>query len=108
MVERSPLPPAPALEALSEEAWQRLVDLRDGLLREVAGLEEAARGFRKVIEFLELAQEKRHAPEHEQVSAAEGLFAAMRSAGASRGSLSVNQILARLLLGMTKVSGKES
>jgi len=105
MAEPSVLP-TPALEALSEESWQRLGNLRDDVLREVAGLEEKASSLRKVLGFLEAVLEKRNASEGEQRSAAEGLFAAMREAGPPNGSFSMDQIRSRLLLGIVTV-GRE-
>jgi hypothetical protein len=97
-----------ALVRLGEESWQEIVELRDGLMREVAGLDEKARGFRKIIEFLESALAKRNAPEADQRAALEGLLAAMRAVDAPSGSCSTDpdQILSRLLLGLMKV-GRE-
>ncbi len=97
---------APALAALSSEAWALVASIGDEAAAQALAYETAAGRFRAVSLFVRHAQTKRGGSPEEQAAAFEGLRAAVLEAKA--GAPSFDETLDKFRLALTSTPGQES
>ncbi len=89
------------IEALANEAWAQLDGIGAVAESLAQALDKAADTFRNVIVFIDKAKSLRGASNAEQLAAFEGLKAAVNEATASWNSISSEEVLGKLMLGLT-------